>query len=147
VLLAVEETPTPAPTQTDYVPIPTPDDSSPLIDSIINTSTPGAVAFVLGVAMILGAAIIMSFAIIRASKYPPPAALITSLTLLTLFAVAGGIATNNDEAWTIAAAGVGALAGSVTSIFQEGKYKPEEIEKAVAVVQEIERQAEEDDQA
>ena len=145
--MAAEETPTPSPATTDYVPIPAPDDSSPLIDSILNTSTPGAIAFVLGVMLILGAAIIMSWAILRSSKYPPPAALITSLTLLTLFAVAGGIATNNDEAWTIAAAGVGALAGSVTSIFQEGKYKPEEIEKAMAVVQELEKQAEEDDRA
>ena len=126
-------------------PTPTPTDAT-LVDHLLGeTTVPGAVAFVLGVLLILVAAIIMSWAILRSAKYPPPAALITSLTLLTLFAVAGGIATNNDEAWTIAAAGVGALAGSVTSIFQEGRYKPEDVEKAVAVVQELEKRENEDD--
>jgi hypothetical protein len=59
---------------------------------------------------------------------------------LTLFAISGGIASRNDEAWTIAAAGIGALAGSVTSMFQQGRSVPETVEKAVAVVQELEKQ-------
>jgi hypothetical protein len=78
----------------------------------------------------------------KAAKLPAPTALITALALLSLFSVAGGIATNNDAAWTIAAAGVGALASSVTTIFQQGKYTPDQVEKAVQVVQELERQEE-----
>jgi len=98
------------------------------------------VVFIIGVTVVLIAAVIISLAIIHASKSPPPTALVLSLSLLTLFAVAGGIATNNDQAWTIAAAGVGALAGSVTAIFREGAPSPATVEKAVAVVQELEKQ-------
>jgi len=117
----------------------TPEPVAP-IDQLGSADWPGATAFVLSVVMVLIAAVVISFAILRASKFPPPTALITALTLLTLFSVAGGIASRNDEAWTIAAAGIGALAGSVTSMFQSGKPPTETVEKAVAVVQELERQ-------
>ena len=110
------------------------------LDSVPTDGWPAATTLVLGMAMVLLATVIVSFAVLRASKYPPPTALITALSLLTLFAVAGGIASRNDEAWTIAAAGIGALAGSVTSMFQAGRPIPETVEKAVAVVQELEKQ-------
>jgi hypothetical protein len=126
-------------------PSPVPIDTSSTIWELLEVTTPGAVAFVLGVAMTLLAAVIISMSVIRAAKHPAPTALVLSLSLLTLFAVAGGIATNNDQAWTIAAAGVGALAGSVTSIFREGGYKTDTVEKAVAVVQQLEKQEQRDE--
>jgi hypothetical protein len=110
------------------------------LDAFPGEGWPATTALVLGMAMVLIAAVVVSFAVLRASKYPPPTALITALSMLTLFAVAGGIASRNDEAWTIAAAGIGALAGSVTSMFQQGRPIPETVEKAVAVVQELEKQ-------
>lgn len=110
------------------------------LDSFPIEQWPAVAALVVGMAMVLVAATVISFAVLRASKYPPPTALITALSLLTLFAIAGGIASRNDEAWTIAAAGIGALAGSVTSMFQQGRPIPETVEKAVAVVQELEKQ-------
>jgi hypothetical protein len=128
--------PTPEPTVT-VVPVPVDPDT---IDRLLEVSATGAAVIALAVMLILGAAILIAWAVIRSAQLPPPTALITSLALLSLFAIAGGIATDNDASWTIAAAGVGALAGSVTSIFQEGRYKPEDVEKAVAVVQELDRQ-------
>jgi len=89
--------------------------------------------------VVIVAALVMAMILFWAIRQPPPAAVVSALTMLTLFAIAGGMATSNDEAWAIAAAGVGALAGSVTSYF--GHYRPEDVEKAVAVVQELERQA------
>jgi hypothetical protein len=127
-------TPEPTPTVT-VVPVPAND----TLDRILGVSTAGAVVLALAVALVLLSAGLIAWAILRSAKLPPPTALITALSLLSLFAVAGGIATNNDAAWTIAAAGVGALASSVSNIFQQGKYTPDQVEKAVAVVQEIER--------
>jgi len=116
------------------------------LDLLSEPSWSAVTGLVLGMAMVLVAAVVVSFAILRASKYPPPTALITALSILTLFSVAGGIASRNDEAWTIAAAGIGALAGSVTAMFQQGRPIPETVEKAVAVVQELERQEQEEEE-
>jgi hypothetical protein len=103
--------------------LPTPIPSSSLVEEVpaaLAFSSDGylLVAWVLGVALILLTAIIMVRSILAAATRPPPSMLIVALSLLTLLAVAGGVVTNNDEAWTIAAAGVGALAGSVTSLFE-----------------------------
>ena len=117
----------------------TPEPAAPL-DHLADPSWTAITGLILAMVVILIAATVISFAVLRASKFPPPTALITALSLLTLFAIAGGIASRNDEAWTIAAAGIGALAGSVTSMFQQGRPIPETVEKAVAVVQELERQ-------
>ena len=130
----VEPTPTPEPS---IVPVPV---DSDMLDRLVNMSPAGAAVIGMAVLLILGSAVLIAWAVLRSAQLPPPTALITSLALLSLFAIAGGIATDNDASWTIAAAGVGALAGSVTSIFQEGRYKPEDVEKAVAVVQELDRQ-------
>jgi len=110
------------------------------LNQILGVSPAGATVIALAVTLVLASAALIAWAILRSAQLPPPTALITALALLSLFAVAGGIATNNDAAWTIAAAGVGALASSVTTIFQQGKYTPEQVEKAVQVVQELERQ-------
>lgn len=79
--------------------------------------------------IIMASALLMAVAISRAARQPAPSALITALSMLTLFSIAGGVATNNDEAWTIAAAGVGALAGSVTSLFKDKEEKQEVIKE------------------
>jgi uncharacterized membrane protein len=72
---------------------------------------------------VIAASVIMTWALYWAVKQPPPAALVTALSILTLFAIAGGIVSTSDEAWTIAAAGVGGLAASVTSVFQNEKFR------------------------
>lgn len=138
--MSTTPTPTPSPTVTVLpVQVDTADDT---LHQILGVSPAGAMVIALAVTLILASAALIAWAILRSARLPPPTALITALALLSLFAVAGGIATNNDAAWTIAAAGVGALASSVTTIFQQGRYTPEQVEKAVAVVQELDRQAE-----
>jgi hypothetical protein len=86
--------------------------------------------------VVMVSALVMSFSVFRASKAPAPTALITALSMLTLFSIAGGIATNNDEAWTIAAAGVGALAGSVTTLFKDKEQQDQVIEQVIEQVKE-----------
>jgi hypothetical protein len=128
--------PTPTPTIT-VVPV----ENNDALDLLLGISPSGATVIGLAVLLILGSALLITWAILRSAKLPPPTALITSLALLSLFAIAGGITTKTEAAWTIAAAGVGALAASVTSMFQNTRYDPSQtVEKAVAVVQEIERQ-------
>ena len=132
-----QATPTPTP-EVSLVPVPV----DTTLDRILGVSAAGAVVLALAVTLVLLSAGLIAWAILRSAKMPPPTSLITALALLSLFAIAGGITTNNDAAWTIAAAGVGALASSVTTIFQQGKYTPDQVEKAVQVVQELERQEE-----
>lgn len=129
-----EPSPTPTPPTVTVVPV-VPD----RVDQLLGVTSQGVAIIALAVLLVLAAAILIAFAVIRSASLPPPTALITSLSLLSLFAIAGGIATNNDAAWTIGAAGVGALASSVSNIFQGGKYTPDQVEKAVAVVQELEK--------
>jgi hypothetical protein len=127
------ETPTPTPSA---VPV-------DVLPSLSSVSSNTVIVYVLVGAIVMAAALLMALALNNAAKRPPPAALITALSMLTLFAVAGGIATNNDEAWTIAAAGVGALAGSVTALFQEERYRPFRDE---VLKQRIEADAEEENE-
>jgi hypothetical protein len=75
-------------------------------------------AVVVGLGLILLIAMVTVRALVRAAEFPPPATLVTALSVLTLVSIAGGITTNNDEAWAIAAAGIGALAGSVSTVYQ-----------------------------
>lgn len=84
-------------------------------------------AVVVALFLLLGIAALMVWALIKAGNMRPPAALVTALSMLTLIAIIGGISTTNDEAWAIAAAGVGALAGSVTNVYQSSMDRMEKL--------------------
>lgn len=86
--------------------------------SLFTREFAGIDAVIIALLLVLCIALILAYALLKAGKLAPPAALVTALSLLTLLAIAGGIATTNDEAWAIAAAGIGALAGSVTNVYQ-----------------------------
>jgi hypothetical protein len=73
--------------------------------------------------------LVLTKAILRAAESSPPNALVLALAVLTALAIAGGITTDNDEAWAIAAAGIGALAGSVTSLFQIDQKRKQNAEE------------------
>lgn len=87
------------------------------------TTTTEDLLGILGVVAALGLVLVICLltvrAILQAADHPAPTSLVVALSILTLVAIGGGISTNSNEAWTIAAAGVGALAGSVTAIFQK----------------------------
>jgi len=56
--------------------------------------------------------------IIRAGRLRHPGPLIVSLSLLTAIALLGGIIRESGEVLTLAATGLGALAGSLSAVFQ-----------------------------
>lgn len=95
--------------------------------TILNTEVGVLVAVVVSLVLLLVIAGLMTWALIRAGSMRPPAALVTALSMLTLVSIIGGIATTNDEAWAIAAAGVGALAGSVTNVYQSSLERLERL--------------------
>lgn len=68
-------------------------------------------------AMVLGAVVIawaLTYAILRAANMPAPAMLVVSLSVLTLVALFGALLSSSQAMETIAATGVGALAGVVS---------------------------------
>lgn len=109
-------------------------ESDPNTITVFGTPVHILVAVTVSLLMLLVIAGLMTWALIRAGSMRPPAALVTALSMLTLVAIIGGIATTNDEAWAIAAAGVGALAGSVTNVYQSSMDR---LEKLIASHEEI----------
>jgi hypothetical protein len=71
-------------------------------------------------AIIVFAAWGLMFALLKAAQHPHPTAMVTALALLTLLSLLG-LAISDGEAantfGTLAATGMGALAGAVTSTF------------------------------
>lgn len=86
-------------------------------DAVLGQSVESWLIVLVAIGLVLLVAVVLTWALLKAGQMPPPTALVTALSVLTLFAMAGGIAQRGNEAWTIAAAGVGALAGSVTAIY------------------------------
>lgn len=83
-----------------------------------------ALIVVVSAGIIIAAAWGLTFAVLRAARYPHPTAMVTALALLTLLALLGlGIADGEaaNTFGTLAATGMGALAGAVTSQFQTPK--------------------------
>ena len=64
-------------------------------------------------------------ALLKAAQFPKSIALVIALSILTLVALTGAIATTNDGAVTaligLAGTGLGALAGAVSSVFGDGR--------------------------
>lgn len=64
----------------------------------------------------------LTLALLRAARYPHPTSMITALALLTLLSLLGLGMTDGEPAntfGTLAATGMGALAGAVTSQFNQ----------------------------
>jgi len=97
-------------------------DETPLILGLTQESW---LILLAAISVVLLIAVVLTRALLEAGRLPPPTALVTALSVLTLFAMAGGIAQRGNEAWTIAAAGVGALAGSVTAIYTDRRSHPD----------------------
>lgn len=76
-----------------------------------------AMTAALGLILLAAAIILVGVFIVRSGNLPHPGPLIVSLSLLTAIALVGGIATSNGEVLTLAATGLGALAGSVSAVY------------------------------
>jgi hypothetical protein len=73
------------------------------------------------VALILAgtaAAVAFGALLVRAGQLPHPGPVVVSLSLLTGIALVGGIVTGSTEVLTLAATGVGAMAGSLAAIYR-----------------------------
>ena len=79
---------------------------------------------VIGLALVAVIVGVVVFALMRAARHAPNAMITISLSVLTLVALAGFIATSNDTLGAIAAGGVGALGGALTALFQQPAPEP-----------------------
>jgi uncharacterized membrane protein YhaH (DUF805 family) len=75
---------------------------------------------ILAVVFAVVVVVVFVAALIVAVRHPAPAGLTLALGLLTLIALLGLIATQDDTFATLAATGIGALAGAVTQQFRHG---------------------------
>jgi hypothetical protein len=103
---------------------PTPDIDQGAIDALTTQ-----IEFVVGglvIVLLLG--FLFVWAILRAAQYEAPASLVVALSLLTFLALAGAIAGGSTELTTLAATGLGALAGAVSSQFTKQRIAQQEEE-------------------
>lgn len=96
--------------------------------NVITADSIGQLILGLIVAVVLAALVIaaISFGLFRAGKLPHPAPLVISLSLLAIVALVGGLITGNGDAFTIAATGVGALAGALSVAAKTGGKRDDE---------------------
>lgn len=80
--------------------------------------TPANVLAVLSViSMAIFAAVALTRGLIYAGRAPAPSMLVVSVSLLSLTALIGGLIFDSDSALALAGAGVGAIAGALSSVF------------------------------
>jgi predicted exporter len=77
-----------------------------------------ALAIVIAFTATLGTIGVVVWALLRAGRLPSPMSLVVALSLLSVIALIGFIFTSNESLLTIAATGVGALAGAVSTEFR-----------------------------
>lgn len=85
--------------------------------------TPAALAFA-AVVVVVAVAALMTWAVVRAAQHAPPTTMIVAVAVLTLLALVGLAVTDGETSstfGTLAAMGMGALAGSVASLFQHNR--------------------------
>jgi hypothetical protein len=98
-----------------------------LADIDFTAVTPGTlilIALATGIAGV--AAWFLSKSMIRAAEFPDPQPLIIALGILTLVALLGALVTGKSDAYTLAATGMGAIAGAVTATWGGGKRNDDE---------------------
>lgn len=81
----------------------------------------GAISLAITAVSFMVTALVLVISIYKAGRLPPAIALVIALSILTLFSMAGFIATQNAELATLAGTGLGAIAGAVTAVWQERK--------------------------
>jgi hypothetical protein len=88
---------------------------APVVPDTTTAVTGVSLAISLVAVLLLG--MLFVWAILRAAQYEAPASLIVALSLLTFLSLVGAIAASSTELTTLAATGIGALAGAVSSQF------------------------------
>ena len=72
-----------------------------------------------GVLVIVGCAAVLTWGLLRAAVLPHPMAIVIALSILTLVAIISALVADDlaEQFLTLAATGIGAIAGAVTSSF------------------------------
>lgn len=85
---------------------------------------PTVAAAAAGVLVIVGCAAVLTWGLLRAAVLPHPMAIVIALSILTMLSIVGALVADqlSDQFLTLAATGIGAIAGAVTSSFN-GKDK------------------------
>jgi hypothetical protein len=78
-----------------------------------------ALAFIAACAVIISLAVAIARVFARASQGPGQMTVTLLLTMITLACIVAFAVTTNDTLLTLAATGIGALAGAVTAIYKE----------------------------
>lgn len=79
-----------------------------------------------GVLVIVGCAAVLTWGLLRAAVLPHPMAIVIALSILTMLLIVGALVADDlaEQFLTLAGAGIGAIAGAVTSSFNgKGKDK------------------------
>jgi hypothetical protein len=87
----------------------------------------GLVEWFIGlIIVILVGLVLFGVLLYKSGQLPHPGPIIVSLSLLTAVALVAGIVTSSQQALTLAATGIGALAGAMTAIYRAdpGKAEP-----------------------
>ena len=76
-------------------------------------------AAIAAVAVIIGVAAVMTWGLLRAALLPHPMAVVIALSILTLVAMISALVADEfaEQFATLAATGIGAIAGAVTSSY------------------------------
>lgn len=76
------------------------------------------------IAVSVVSAVILTRGLISAGRGPAPSMLVVSVSLLSLTALIGGLIFDSDSALALAGAGVGAIAGALSSVFTNNPARP-----------------------
>jgi chromate transport protein ChrA len=96
----------------------------------INTLSDTEAWILVAIAVIVIAVVfVFTWALLRTAQYPPSTTLVLALSMLTLVALVSFAITRSETLGTIAAAGIGALAGSVTAQFAKDDTIRESIQR------------------
>lgn len=95
----------------------TTDSSTGLIESFEVLAVEVAIVTLVMLALFVS----FAWAILKAGRLPHPSSLITALSLLTFLALIGFLLTEAESLVALASAGVGAIAGAVTTSFKDEK--------------------------
>lgn len=93
--------------------------------------TPEQVLYIVVIIAAVGASgLALTFGLLRAGSRPTQSMLVVSLSLLSAGALIGGLLLDSDSALALAGAGIGALAGAVSSTFGTGGNCPPEEDRS-----------------
>lgn len=89
--------------------------------------TPMQIVGIVAIVAISGAvAWALTRALTRAAEHPAPTLLVVSLSILSLAALLGGLLLSSETALALAGAGIGAIAGAVSTTFTSNTDRKED---------------------